>query len=82
MKIEVIAVIIGVLLTSTVSTIGFLIRSLLNNIYKELLELKGSFEPIRKDLKENTVEMIQLKSELKAIWRYIDAPKRNTDRSA
>lgn len=72
----------AVLLSCLMSVLGFLIRSLLNNIQKDISNLAGSYEPLRKDLKENTEELVKLRTEIKAVWRYIDAQPRQTDRRA
>lgn len=57
------------------------IKSDLKTTGKDVSELRGSFEPLRRDIKENTVALAAIKAELTAVWRYIDAPKRSSDAS-
>lgn len=72
---------------SVLSILGFLIRSVLKSIDKdiktlasEVHHLRGSFEPIQRDLKDCTIEMVKVRSELNAVWRYIDAKPRASDK--
>lgn len=57
------------------------LRSDIRTLAQAVHELRGSFRPLREDIKENTVQLARAQTELKAIWRYIDAPKRSSDAS-
>jgi uncharacterized coiled-coil DUF342 family protein len=68
------------------AVIGFLIRSYFNQIKKDIVDLsnsiaklEGKFSPLHDDLKGNTIELTKLQSELKALWRFVEAPKRRSE---
>ncbi len=70
-----------------IGVIGFLIRSYFASINKDIhqlgvniAKLETKLDPIHSDLKSSTIELIKVQQELKAVWKYIDAPKRASER--
>jgi len=59
--------------------VAYFIKGYFDSMKLEIARLSGNFEPLRKDLKENTVALASVQAELKAVWRYIDAPRRASD---
>ena len=57
------------------------IKSDIKSVSKEVSELRGSFDPLRKDIKDNTVALATAEANLSALWRFVDAPKRKSDAS-
>lgn len=55
------------------------IRRDLKTIDKDISRLEGGIAALQTDMRANTVAVTQAASELKAIWRFIDAPKRASD---
>lgn len=69
------------------AVIGFLIRSYFASMNKDIqrlseniAKLEAKLDPIHADLKSSTVELIKVQQELKAVWKFIDAPKRASER--
>lgn len=60
------------------SVVGQIRRDLLA-IEKDIARVEGSLSTLQADMRANTVAVTQATSELKAIWRFIDAPKRASD---
>lgn len=60
------------------SVVGQIRRDLLA-IEKDIARVEGALSSLQADMRANTVAVTQATSELKAIWRFIDAPKRATD---
>ena len=78
--------IVSIAVTVVVALFTYLVRSYFATIKTDLKELSGTIsrldgklESLRETIKDNTIELAKNQSELKAIWRYIDAPKRNSD---
>lgn len=69
------------------AVIGFLIRSYFASMNKDIqrlgeniTKLEAKLDPVHNDLKSSTIELIKVQQELKAVWKYIDAPKRASER--
>lgn len=69
------------------AVIGFLIRSYFASMNKDIqrlgeniAKLEAKLDPVHNDLKSSTIELIKVQQELKAVWKYIDAPKRASER--
>ena len=59
---------------------AFFARSYFAALAKDLARLEGSLETLRADIRQNTVELAGMTSELRAIWRFVDgAHERATD---
>lgn len=68
-----------VVATSAMAVFGYLLNSYFSRIHKEIEELKsaiakseGRFEALQIELRNNTIEMVKLRSEVAALWRFID----------
>ena len=64
----------------------FFIKGYLKKINKEIENLgtaitkvDAKFDVLSSEIRSNTVEMVKLKSEVNAIWRFVDAKARATD---
>lgn len=69
------------------AVIGFLIRSYFASMNKDIqrlgeniAKLEAKLDPVHNDLKSSTIELIKVQQELKAVWKFIDAPKRASER--
>ena len=78
---------IPVFLTAALAAFGYLLNFYFSKIHKDIEELKislgrneGRFEPLQAIMRENTIELIKLRTEVSAVWRFIDgANQRSTD---
>ena len=75
-----------ILIALVVAVVVYFIKSFFNSLRsdvkglsEQVSKLEGSFEPLRKDIKENTIQLASAQAELKAVWRYIDAKPRSSD---
>jgi hypothetical protein len=70
--------------------IGFFVRSYFKHIEKAIHdharesaasmgELKGQLTTMQTDLRTNTIEITKASTELRAVWRFIDAAPRASD---
>lgn len=71
--------------TAALAVLGYLVNFYFGKIHKDIEELKmslsksdGRFEPLQNDLRENTIELIKLRSEVSAMWRFIDGANRRS----
>lgn len=71
--------IVGAAGTGLVTLFFFLIRSYFNRMLTDISKLTGSVETMRRDLHDTREEMIVARSEIKALWRTVDAPRRASD---
>lgn len=55
------------------------IREDIDSVRKDLAKVDGYLSSLQTEIRANTVEMARSRSELGAIWRWIDAPKRTSD---
>lgn len=78
---------IPVFATALFGAIGFLIRSYLHGLDRRIEQLQamthnrnGQFDTLLRELRQNNQELVKVRYELQAVWRFIDnAPKRATD---
>jgi hypothetical protein len=50
------------------------------NLKKDIFKLEGSLESLSRDIRNNTIESAGLRSEVNALWRFLDnSYKRTTD---
>ena len=81
---------IPVVSAGVLALISYLVKSYFANLARQIDELKnslqkrdGRIEQLAHEIRKNTEEQIKLRTEMHAIWRYIDnAPKRATDLGA
>lgn len=78
--------IVTLIATAALGAVAFLIkhffagiRADVGRVEKDVASLAGRVESLQSDIRANTTEMARASSELRAIWRFIDAPKRATD---
>lgn len=78
--------ILPILVTSFVALFSYLVKSYFKKISETLdcmrqsiSKLEGNLEILNKDIRENTIESATLRSEVKAVWRFVDAQKRASD---
>lgn len=72
--------------TLVIGAFAFLAKGLVSRIEKDLAKLgkevaklDGKLDALQRDIRENTVQSAKLGSEVSAVWRFIDAPKRASD---
>lgn len=61
-------------------TVAANIRKDIRSVEKDLARIEGTLGALQTELRANTVALTQAASELKAVWRWIDADKRASDR--
>jgi hypothetical protein len=76
---DTITLIAGVLGPAFLALIGFMAKSMLSGIrkdiksvVKEVDKLDGRLTAMQADLRANTANLIQASAELKAVWRFVD----------
>lgn len=72
MEKQLLMVIIGLVGTSLFGLFTFLVKSYFSKINESIAKLEGGLDPLRTDLKENTIELIKIQSDLKLVWKYIE----------
>lgn len=55
------------------------IRRGILDVHKDVAKLEGRLDALQSDVRSHSVELTRAITELKAVWRWIDAPKRATD---
>ena len=82
--------IIPAMATGLVALFTYLVRSYFQKIHDSNLEvrqeigkLEGKLDLLMKEIKDNTIESVVMRSEIKALWRFVDnSNNRPTDRRA
>ena len=80
-------IILPVLVSSFVALFSYLVKSYFKKIHEtldclrqSLSKLEGNLDILNKEIRQNTVEGAGLRSEVRAIWRFVDnAHKRASD---
>lgn len=90
MNIDILGQLVPALVTGSVALFAYLVKSYFQKIHdsnievkKEIAKLEGKLDLLSKDIRENTIESVAMRSEVKALWRFVDnANQRATDRRA
>jgi uncharacterized protein Yka (UPF0111/DUF47 family) len=71
--------IMSAVVTASLALFSYLVKSYFKKIHdtmaclrQEIGKLEGSVDTLSKDIRQNTVEGAVLRSEVKALWRFID----------
>jgi chromosome segregation ATPase len=74
-----------VVASAIIAVVGYLARAYLEQQKKSIQELKdelkraeGRFDALIHEIRANTVELIKVRTELQAVWRFIDHQKEST----
>jgi ABC-type antimicrobial peptide transport system permease subunit len=78
---------VSAVVTTSVAVFSYLVKSYFKKIHDELAGLRlcigkldGRLDALSSEIRANTVEGAQVRTEIKAVWRFIDgAHKRATD---
>jgi hypothetical protein len=80
--IELVIELAPILASAFLALVGYLAKSYLEDQKRMLLELKyelkrseGRFDAVLHEIRANTTELIKVRSELQAVWRFIDHEK-------
>lgn len=81
--------IIPALVAGSIALFTYLVKSYFQKIHdsnievkQEISKLEGKLELLSKDIKDNTIESVTLRGEVKALWRFVDNHQRPTDKRA
>jgi hypothetical protein len=88
MTLDLMSQLVPALVTGSVALFAYLVKSYFQKIHdsnvevkQEIAKLEGKLDLLMKDIRDNTIESVTMRSEVKALWRFVDnSNKRPTDR--
>lgn len=73
--------ILPIAIAAFIAGIGFLLKSFFSKIEADINKLDGRLAQLSSEIRENTIEYAKVRSEITAMWRFIDnSNKRATDK--